>query len=101
MMASPRTLIEQAELHIRQCRGLLDGGQRIDQFGIARNLDARDREILDRAKGVDAVIGDRRHIPVAQQVVFVARCDGQGPILYFFAADDETHDRSKLSSAIL
>ena len=51
---------------------MLDRGQRRDQVRIDRDRRAADREILHRPQGVDAVIGLRRNIAVAQQIVFAS-----------------------------
>ena len=68
--------IEQPKLAVALRRGELDRRQRRNEIGIDRDLRAADREILDRAQRVDAIIGIRRNIPVAQQIMFESRVHG-------------------------
>ena len=52
-----------AELHHRQ---------RANQIGIEAQLDARDVEVLEASRGLDAVIRVDRHLLLAEQVVLDA-----------------------------
>jgi hypothetical protein len=68
-----KRLIKQPQLAVALRRGQLDRGQRRDQIRIDRDRGAANRKILHRTQGVDAIIGIRRNIPVAQQIVFASR----------------------------
>ena len=53
-------------------RRQLDHGERLDQVGIEPQLDARDVKVLQRPRGLDAVVGVRRDRQVSQQIALVA-----------------------------
>ncbi len=65
-------LVEQAERVVGLRRRTLDGSQRVQQLGVDGDRGSRDREVLDRAQGVDTVIGGCRHILFAEQIVFTS-----------------------------
>ena len=92
--------IEQAELVVAPGRGLLDRGQRRDQVRIDRDRGAGDRKVLDRAQRVDAVVGVRRHIAVAQQIVFASRGHRKTLSPGCFANPDEIR-KGRLFQALL
>ena len=53
-------------------RGHLHHGERLDQVGVEPQLDAGDVEVLERAGGLDAVVGVGGHGLLAEQVVLDA-----------------------------
>ena len=81
-MATARLLVEQAELAVGDRRGLLDAGERDDELGIDRDRRAGDREILQRAQGMDAVVGVGGHGAVAEEVVLDPHRLGNGLLLW-------------------
>ena len=73
-------VVEQTQLAVGHGRRLFDAGQRDDQLGQCADRLTRDREVLDGAKGMDAVVGVARHFAFAKQVVLDARVrDVHGP----------------------
>ena len=66
-------LVQQRQLVVCHCRGLLDAGERPHEIGVDGDCRARDRKILQRAQRVDAVIATGRNVPFAEQVVFEPR----------------------------
>ena len=64
--------LEQAESLVGARGSEFDAGQRDDQLGITRYRDAGDREVLQRTRGVHAVVHVIGHLVVAEQIVFQA-----------------------------
>src|SRR4051812_4681162 len=53
---APTLVVEQTEFPVRACRSLFHCSQCIDEFGIGVQRNPRDREVLERACGVYAVV---------------------------------------------
>ena len=99
-MASARVASSRPSSRLLLRRRQLDRGQRRDQVRIDRDRGAGDRKILDRAQRVDAVIGVRRHIAVAQQIVFASRGHRKTLSPGCFANPDEIR-KGRLFQALL
>src|SRR3954452_15345538 len=65
-------LVQQPEFAVAARRGQLDGSQRRNKVRIDGDRGAGDRKILHGTQGVDAIIGGRGYIPVAQKIVFAS-----------------------------
>ena len=65
-------LLQQAEVAVGHGSGLLDTGERGDQFGVRGQRYPADREVLGGSQGVHAVVGVGGDLPVAEQVVLDA-----------------------------
>ena len=63
-------LVELAALEVGARGGELHHRERLDQVGIEAQLHAGDVEVLEAARGLDAVVGVGRHGLVAEQIVF-------------------------------
>ena len=61
--------IEQAELVVGHCRRFLDRRECLHEERVLRDGDAGDREVLDRAQRLHAVVGRGWYIAFAEQVV--------------------------------
>lgn len=64
--------VEQPEVLVGPGRGLLDGGERIDQVRVGGDRRTGDGEVLDGAQGVHAPVRLGGYLPVAEQIVFAA-----------------------------
>ena len=62
--------VEHAEIAVRHRGGLLDVAERLDEIGLARHRHAGDVEVLLAPERLDAVIGVRRNLAVAEKIVF-------------------------------
>ena len=58
---------------VRECRGLLDAGERAHEVRVDGDRNSRDGKVFQRAQGVDTVIGVGRDRPVTQEIVLDAR----------------------------
>ncbi len=65
--------LEQPELSVGLGGRLLHRTERRHEVPVPRQGDAADREVVERAGGVDALVGGRGHRPVAEEVVLGAR----------------------------
>jgi hypothetical protein len=66
--------VEQSELLDRERGRLLDAGERADQVGIDLDRIAGDREVLDGAQRMNAVVGVGWYGAVTEKVVLDAGC---------------------------
>jgi hypothetical protein len=66
-------VVQQAEIVVGGCGGLLDRRERRHQVRAVRDGYPRDREVLQRAQGVDTPVGGVRHLPLTDQIVLVPR----------------------------
>src|SRR5260370_40018732 len=66
-------LVQQPELGVGACRGLLHGAKRLDQRRKLANGDAGNWKVLRRAQGLDAVQCVVWHVAFAEQVVLGSR----------------------------
>jgi hypothetical protein len=74
-------LVDQLELAVGDRRRLLHARQRAHQVRIQRDRHARDREVLQGAQGMDAVVSIGRHGALAQQVMLDAGGAGHSQAL--------------------
>jgi hypothetical protein len=64
---------EEPEVVVRERGGLLDRGQRGDERGKLSQGGAGDREVLERAQGLDSIHCLVGHLAIAKQIVLDAR----------------------------
>jgi hypothetical protein len=65
-------IVEETQRVIGKGRGFLDAGKRRNEVGINRDRRARDREVLERAQRMYAVIGSGGNGTLAEQIVLAA-----------------------------
>jgi len=65
--------VEQRKFAVALCCRQFDRSERPDEIGIDRDRRAGDREILYRTKRMDTIIGFRRNIAIAKQIMFAPR----------------------------
>ncbi len=63
-------VIQQFQLMIRQRTSLFHVRQRLDQIRVRADGDFADGEVFQRAQGMHAVISVRRHVTLAEQIMF-------------------------------